>query len=168
MKWIHTISVVTPAAATVIRGMNLRARDSLRLERFLCRQLLAGGEEVVFFRSVMDGWDASHKVMCPIIMQKLRSVSRVWRKYVLHGSVLVSARMGAVLNSFESMKEETIISFASRDHYMGAYAAKALLFGIKDAARFAKATRCTLILASRRIGPVCGDDEYRRRRRMVH
>ena len=112
----------------------------------------------MFYRCLMDGWDATHRTLRRWVDHDRPKASEVWRKFVEDGVLLGGKEE---LRSLELMPRPTLdeleraVSFGLED-----YAITAFVQALYDAIDFVEATGAKLVAVARCIGMTMDDSEY--------
>jgi hypothetical protein len=162
MKYLYTVAVVSSGLGARLSALLAENRSDrlLRVESILRRDLTRNGDAIAFYRSVMDGWDKTHRFLSPYIERDFPALRGFWKRFVRQDFAVIKPNDSAVLSCMAALSARQCRGIAQSKGYVGGYAALALLDTIKDAARFASATKCNAYLVSRLVGPSRNDAEY--------
>jgi hypothetical protein len=166
MKWLLTFAVVNSALGQrVCRrlrrepcGPSLEPRAPL-IESVLVRALKDSPNSVIFYRCIMDGWDATHCALQGWIKEHRPRAAQDWRRYVRSG-VLVGLPGEDVGQAFLPRPSHTVILRAFPRKRPESYAVHAVVSALYDALEFYTSTSGTLLMTASCIGMTMDDSEY--------
>lgn len=166
MKYLFTFAAVGNTVSqrivsTVQDDVSRLAEGALvkSIEGTLYEALNVWPDAVAFYGSVMDGWDATHRVLSKWISDHRPQAKRIWQEFC-DTSVLVSN--DAVSLGLAACPAGPEISKIVRAAKLEAYAIRAFIDALYDALRFAASTGTTFVAVGRCLGGSLDDSEYAR------
>jgi len=167
MKYLFTFASVEPClaekivplfgkgAVSVLQGDRL----SMDPEQVLLQSLITDPDMVAFYRSVMDGWDATHRQLRPWIKQARSDSASLWDRFIRDGFLVVGPdEMASIGLLPRPSVREMEKSLSSSD--LESYAMDAFVYALYDAIGFATETNTVLLVLGRCVGATRDDAEY--------
>lgn len=166
MKYLFTFAAVgSPICQRALEvaknGSHSGGGDALlrSLEELLFASVTRQPDVVAFYRSVMDGWSGTHRVLGEWVSKCRPRAQGNWQEFCDRG-VLVREPSSIALLGLEKCPNSQEIRGIVRRHSIEAYGIRAFIFALYDALEFAGATTTTFVAIGRCIGTTRGDDEY--------
>ena len=113
---------------------------------------------VAYFRSVMDGWDATHRKLAPWFEEHRPRAVPLWSAYARTGVLVVPPQDATVPLFLPRPTRTELRRRFGRD--VANYAVYAVFDALYDGLGFYTATGCTMVLAARWLGGSMDDREY--------
>jgi hypothetical protein len=157
MRSLTTIAVVSAQFEKSLRALTPEA-----VERLLIDSRNSG--EFAFFRCLLDTWDPSQREFLRWLEENRPPACTKWRRLVRANvvNVLFFRRDGRAFLPRPSTRD---ISRWYHKRSLGEDDFQAFVAALYDALQMHLATKCTLVVACRILGPTLGDEEYRPKRK---
>ena len=130
------------------------------IEGILYKSLNEQPNKIAFFRSVMDGWDATHRILSRWIATHRPRAEKNWQEFCDTGR-LIHRPDSSVPLDLGGCPTASEISEVMDQYEIEAYAIRAFIDAIYDALEFAASTGTTFVAVGRCIGATLDDSEYR-------
>lgn len=149
--------VVNEALGVVPVRFVHRSQVVADIEESLFNALREDIDSVAFFRSVMDGWDATHRLLNDWFAKDRPAGREAWQGYVDKGVFSLSAQDAHLFLPAPDQRE---VEAFCQQHALNAYAIRAVFDAFYESIAFVSSTKAVLIATASCLGPTLSDDEY--------
>ena len=167
MKYLYTFAVVT---CEFYDQADLPGRDRthaevdwaascLRVETWLYDAIRTETDSIAYFRSVMDGWDATHRQVAPWVTSNRPDASTELRRSVERDLLLIHVDDVEATGLLPRPTEAELRRWFPRES-PGHYAVRAFFNALYDAFEFVFSGRTVFTAVGRCIGATRDDSEY--------
>jgi hypothetical protein len=143
----------------VFNATDPKSGSARSMERILWSALDDNIENVCFFRTLMDGWDAPHRSLLSWLETNRPSATASWKRFIKMGFLILTPQAGQRLLPCPSARDLRGLRTQFR---LEGYALTAFVAALYDGLTFQACTGLPLILTARCVGGSMGDEEYRK------
>jgi hypothetical protein len=170
MKYINTMTAVTRRVEEGLRvALGTPSPDEeckailcpslCRADRYISRVLREDPDQIAYYGSCMDGWDATHDMVQEWLVRCRPQAETAWQEYIDTGTLICRPDDLPALGLVPPFSARQIRK-ACKGMRPEKYAIKSFLANLNNAAEFAESTKTTLVCLSYRVGVTLDDSQY--------